>query len=426
VTLLPQKAAVYLQATLIVLVCVLVGLVVLRARAATLEGDLNNDGTVDILDLSILLSAWGTTNTAIATNFSHTGPVDIIDLSALLSRWGQSAVPSPSPTPTYTPTPTPTPVPAFVGRSGTNLTIGGQATQFIGFDAYGVSGCFNGTPWTTTQMDQYFSGLPANGLTRISAFQYYGTGIISSVLTEAAKFNQHVILTLGDDDSHCNDGQDAPGGDGSGKTLAFYQTDWQGAYLSWVNTIVPMFKADPTIAMWEIANEPFHTGPGAHPALSVEQAYLNGAAQAIRGLDPNHLIETGANDPTDFGGLSNYEVAQSGSDIDVISFHDYAWDYEAHAINSANFTSAKTAGGMYGKPFIGGEAGVEAGTGCSATTGLSLQAREQYMDQKTTNYLGGGIGALAFWEYEPVNSHNSTCAYEIFPGDPLLPMAQKY
>jgi hypothetical protein len=49
-------------------------------------GDVNNDGTVDIFDLSTLLTNWGTGNAACDLN--HNGTVDIFDLSTLLSHFG--------------------------------------------------------------------------------------------------------------------------------------------------------------------------------------------------------------------------------------------------------------------------------------------------------------------------------------------------
>jgi hypothetical protein len=50
-----------------------------------LQGDLNLDGAVGILDLSILLSNWnGTSATA---DINGSGKVDILDLSVLLSNW---------------------------------------------------------------------------------------------------------------------------------------------------------------------------------------------------------------------------------------------------------------------------------------------------------------------------------------------------
>ncbi len=49
-------------------------------------GDLNNDGQVNIFDLSILLSDWGTNNAT--ADLNHDGTVNVFDLSILLSHWG--------------------------------------------------------------------------------------------------------------------------------------------------------------------------------------------------------------------------------------------------------------------------------------------------------------------------------------------------
>ncbi len=50
-------------------------------------GDINGDGKVTITDMSILLSAWGTNNTA--ADLNKNGKVDITDLSLLLSNFGK-------------------------------------------------------------------------------------------------------------------------------------------------------------------------------------------------------------------------------------------------------------------------------------------------------------------------------------------------
>jgi hypothetical protein len=61
-----------------------------------LPGDLNNDNTVNIQDLSILLSNYGTSNSI--ADINSDGTVNILDLSTLLSHYGESysgiAVPS--------------------------------------------------------------------------------------------------------------------------------------------------------------------------------------------------------------------------------------------------------------------------------------------------------------------------------------------
>ena len=51
----------------------------------TTPGDLNEDGKVDLIDFSILLSKWGTSDATADINCD--GIVDLIDLSILMSHW---------------------------------------------------------------------------------------------------------------------------------------------------------------------------------------------------------------------------------------------------------------------------------------------------------------------------------------------------
>lgn len=50
-------------------------------------GDINGDGSINIFDLSIILSRWNSLNKA--SDLNGSGRVDIFDLSILLSRWGR-------------------------------------------------------------------------------------------------------------------------------------------------------------------------------------------------------------------------------------------------------------------------------------------------------------------------------------------------
>src|SRR6266446_1890827 len=60
-------------------------------RAATgVPGDINADGMVSILDLSLLLSHWHQTGSSLPEDINTDGMVDILDLSVLLSHYGQS------------------------------------------------------------------------------------------------------------------------------------------------------------------------------------------------------------------------------------------------------------------------------------------------------------------------------------------------
>lgn len=59
-----------------------------------LPGDLNNDNTVNVTDLSILLTNYATTNAN--ADINGDGTVSILDLSILLSHYGSSATPATS------------------------------------------------------------------------------------------------------------------------------------------------------------------------------------------------------------------------------------------------------------------------------------------------------------------------------------------
>lgn len=58
-----------------------------ESGGGTKLGDINGDGSVGILDLSILLSTWDST-TDLRADLNSSGRVDILDLSTLLSKWG--------------------------------------------------------------------------------------------------------------------------------------------------------------------------------------------------------------------------------------------------------------------------------------------------------------------------------------------------
>jgi len=107
--ILTSRARLYTIALALIMVgAVLLGYILAQSRAAgsALVGDINVDGVVNVFDLSILLSHWGTNDAA--SDLNGDGTVNIFDLSSLLSHWGQTA-PTPTPSATVSPSPTPTP-----------------------------------------------------------------------------------------------------------------------------------------------------------------------------------------------------------------------------------------------------------------------------------------------------------------------------
>src|SRR6266550_603072 len=63
----------------------------LAASNPNLPGDLNNDNTVNVTDLSILLSNYGTTSSS--ADINSDGTVNVLDMSILLSNYGKTYTP---------------------------------------------------------------------------------------------------------------------------------------------------------------------------------------------------------------------------------------------------------------------------------------------------------------------------------------------
>src|SRR6266513_3383292 len=70
--------------------------------------DLNNDGTVNVSDLGIMLSNWGKT-TKPPADINQDGIVNVSDLGVLLSNWGKTITGTPPPPPPSSGDPTPGP-----------------------------------------------------------------------------------------------------------------------------------------------------------------------------------------------------------------------------------------------------------------------------------------------------------------------------
>jgi len=90
-SLKPKRNFSHPQLLIFAIAFALIGYLIFRSLAApnpSLPGDLNNDNTVNITDMSIMLSNYGTSNSA--ADINGDGTVNVLDMSILLSHYGQS------------------------------------------------------------------------------------------------------------------------------------------------------------------------------------------------------------------------------------------------------------------------------------------------------------------------------------------------
>ncbi len=180
-------------------------------------------------------------------------------------------------------------------------------------------------------------------------------------------------------------------------------TSWIAHLLNRTNTLTGVqYKDDPTIMMWELANEPRCTGSGQFPAsfLCSTQTVTNWAndiSTYIKTIDPHHLVSVGdegfyclpfSSDWTEncSQGVDTLALA-SLPNVDVMSFHLYPDTWGKDTAWGTQWIQRHFAGASkLGKPAVLGEFGLK-----------DQDIRNSVYDEWTDAVLdSGGSGAL-YW-----------------------------
>lgn len=296
----------------------------------------------------------------------------------------------------------------FVYRDGKNLMLNGAPYKFVGFNAYGMTGCETGTPWSQAQIDEYFRSLPPASVTRIWAFKQRSSNL-DVVVSRAEAHGQKLVMTLGNGLNHCESGTYYTGDDnGAGRGATWFQTTYKGDWTNWVKTAVTKYKESPAVAMWEISNE------GGHPqnlSASIMKPYYDTVAATIKGIDSQHLVSTGALAEYTFGGEAGYQSVHSGSNIDVVSFHEYDG-----GTLSNHFPVVMRVANNLNKPLMVGEVGTR------DNEMLSGQARADYLRKRFDGYLAGGASGVLIWN----RSQAYSTGWSVATGDVTATMVSNY
>jgi hypothetical protein len=311
---------------------------------------------------------------------------------------------------------------------------------------YGVNaGC--GPMLTDAQLDQFFASLPPHSLVRFSAFQGgLATNVtnhlldwfpIDRVFRAAAAYGQYLIPVLTGQGGYC-DGQhwQDPSWYDGGFNQVFNlsaNSDGQGldplSYWDYIQEIVNRYKNSPALGMWEpvseadpdtcpIQNEGVNcTCPNETAAALALHHFFDVVGGEIHSLDPNHLVESGLEGGGQCGTAGfDYDYVSSSPGIDVMSFHDYYGATDPLGGPPGNDVATRLAeAAALGKPIIGGEIGIQAGTGPNCMSDAQRATAVATVSQ--TLYASGASGLL-WWDWVP--SLSQPCNWDIAPGDPIL------
>jgi hypothetical protein len=259
---------------------------------------------------------------------------------------------------------------------------------------------------------------------------------LDRVFNAATAYGQRLIVSLTDQTGGC--------GYGPWQGLSWYQGGFEQvsnptgltplSYWDYLQAIVNRYKDSPALGMWEPVNEPEasdcpapYSGSGCYGHLVCPNEAAAGQALRyffdtvggeIHTLDPGSLVEDGFIASGQCGEAASYMNVASSPGIDVLSYHDYydptatiggdQWNGEAVRFQQA---------ASLDKPIIGGEEGIDAGTGAGC---LSDQQRSTDFQAKIEAQMAAGSSGVLLWNWMP--SVTGTCVYDIAPGDPALSM----
>ncbi len=345
----------------------------------------------------------------------------------------------------------------FLTKNGTQLQLYGQPYNFTGVNVFNAAtyghvnaGC--GSQISDADLDALFSNLRPNSIVRFWAWQgSMATNVttkqldwtgIDRVISHASLHGQRLIISLGDQAGTCDDAlwKDVSWYNG-GFTQVHNPTGMTPlSYWNFAQQIVARYKDSPTIAMWELINEPEAStcAPGygstncyAHLSCPDEQAAANSlryffdtVGGKVKSIDPNHLIESGVIGNGQCGAIwTDYQYIHESSGIDVASYHDYTapdspmpgdqWNGLQERLDQMKAVQ---------KPLIIGEVGMIAMN--NSTNCMSLTSRRDKIKAKMDAQIPAGVAGYIPWNWTSTDS--SICNYDFSPIDPLMSLLQTY
>ncbi len=213
-------------------------------------------------------------------------------------------------------------------------------------------------------------------------------------------------------------------------TIRQWYKAWISHVLNHKNTISGVvYKNDPTIMIWELANEPRCAGTGLPSSgtctVQTIQSWIADSAAYMKSVDPRHLVAVGDEGFFCNPSSSNYiDNCSSGVDtlafsetanIDLMGFHLYpeGWGQTIAWADTFIDQHLMDAAHVVGKPAYLGEYGLMSGNDRNAA----------YKDWTDRVLNEGGSGAL-FWdlapgEPEPTAAENDG-SFDLEDGAPLL------
>ena len=300
-------------------------------------------------------------------------------------------------------------------REGIFLGAAGPRFHATGYNCY-VMRSGGGTPaqtMTSAQRLTFMSSIRPGSLLRVWAFSprdntYTEQAVLTeqdAIVADAKRFGHRLIFTLADWSGQANDGTGP-------KDASWFTTNaYAGRYQAWLNKIVTRYAAEPTVAVWDLINE-----PEAATVTSDLLRFVERMGSLVKQIAPKALVVVGFNNPTmSTGSIANYQTICASRYIDFCSYHDYS---EFPSVGTS-FPAILAVSRALAKPVLIDEIGVFAGptwdttrTSPAGFTAVSHEAQAAIIKEKLRQYStfpevvasvvwSGMEGGVTYPAYEP-------------------------
>ncbi len=336
----------------------------------------------------------------------------------------------------------------IVHSSDGQLSLSGRPFQAVGFNDYRLTAsdggyvCDSGYgALSDGQLGDLLDRARAAGATVIrtwffqSSWDPNGDGSgdwapFDRVVSAAAERGLRVVPVLANQWGDCENGA-------ADKDLAFYQSGYREpqqpyalSYLDYATAVAKHYAGSPAIAYWQLVNEPEASSQGNCDETAAADAlsgFATAASEAIRSVDPHHLISLGTIGGGQCG-TAGADYLKASSAVDVCEIHVYDGSDTGTSpttpMPEAAAASISACSGA-GKPVVAGELGFAAdldssGQPTGTVSAETLANRAHFLAERVSAMEGAGLDGFMVWQLdsrEPLADGADT--YAVGPCDPL-------
>lgn len=317
----------------------------------------------------------------------------------------------------------------FVSHSGTQLVVAGQPFRATGYNFHWIGDDSCSGP-SAAETEAAFAAIAAASKGTVVREAMYQGGDDNLAFTRfdrnvaiAKKYGIRIIPMLVNHWTSCEPST-------STKRQPWYQTGYtqnkDGYPLSYADYVVKFaqhYASEPTIAWYQLVNEPDAVGASgtcdSASAASTLRSFADTNAAAIKAVDKNHMVDLGVIGNC-AGKGSNVQLIEGGK-VDVC---DVDHDYSSATDNSVSARIADC--NSLGKPSFVGEAGIcadvnAAGACTGAVSAASLAQRALFFQAKMKAYFDAGASGYLIW-----NWGSASKGWDIASGDPMESVMARY